>query len=152
MSGYLHSGDPDFGWEFRAEDFAYARLAEELAEAERLPAGPERDAAVDRVVSLRLVVTMHATYVDAQGRSWARCFTCHGAEGFPCSTLRFILRMWRDHADYRPGWNETLDGPSGPSSWSRDMLRVAERGGFRNDFLAEQAQGQTPPTEGDQMT
>jgi hypothetical protein len=60
--------------------------------------------------------------------------------------------MWRDHPDYRPGWNDTLDSDSGPTWWQRDMLRVAERGGFRNDFLAgETGGGQTSPSKGDQL-
>lgn len=149
---YLSADDPDFGWEFAAEDFVYARLAEDLATAERLPDPADRKQTINHVQSLRLAVTLHSTYVDKGGRSHACCSTCHGSEGFPCSTLRFFTRMWRHHPDYQPGWNETMDGPDGPSWWSRDITRVAERGGFRNDFLAEQAQEQTPPTEGDQVT
>ena len=149
---YLTKADPDFGWEFRAEDFVYARLAEELAAAEALPAGSARDQAVSRVLSLRLAVSLHAAYVDPDGKSWARCYTCHGSNGFPCSTMRFFTRMWRHHPDYRPGWNDTVDGPDGPTWWSKDMLRVAERGGFRNDFLAGQAQEQTSPSKGGQVT
>ncbi|MEV6165781.1 hypothetical protein AB0L71_28480 [Streptomyces sp. NPDC052052] len=149
---YLRKTDPDFGWEFYAEDFVYARLQEELTAAKELPAGPARDQAVDRVLSLRMAVTQHATYVGKDGKSWARCFTCHGSNGFPCSTMRFFTRMWRHHPAYRPGWNETWDQATGPSNWTQDMLRVAERGGFRNDFLAEQAQEQTSPSKGDQMT
>lgn len=151
MSAFLTEADPDFGWEFRAEDFVYARLAEELAAAEALPAGAEREVAINRVMSLRLAVSLHAAYVDGDGTSWGRCYTCHGSNGFPCSTMRFFTRMWRNHADYRPGWNDTLDGEGGPWWHSEMMLRVAERGGFRNDFLANQAQEQTPPTEGDQV-
>ena len=151
-ASYLTKGDPDFGWEFRAEDFVYARLAEELAATEALPAGSARDQAVSRVLSLRLAVSLHAAYVDPDGKSWARCYTCHGSNGFPCSTMRFFTRMWRHHPDYRPGWNDTVDGPDGPTWWSKDMLRVAERGGFRNDFLAGQAQEQTSPSKGGQVT
>ncbi|WP_331723385.1 hypothetical protein [Streptomyces atratus] len=149
---YLTEANPDFGWEFRAEDFVYARLAEELTAAEARLAGPDRDQAVDRIVSLRLAVTQHATYVDRDGKSWARCFTCHGANGFPCSTMRYFTRMWCHHPDYRHGWNGTLDSPDGPSDWTHDMLRVAARGGFRNDFLAGKAQGKTSPSKGDQVT
>jgi hypothetical protein len=154
MSGmvYLQSDDPDFGWEFNAEDFVYARLREELAEAKALPSGLARDAAVDRVLSLRMVVTQHACYVTTDGYSRARCFTCHGSEGFPCTTLRYITRMWRHHPDYESGWNDTWDHPEGPSGWTQDMLRVAGRGGFRNDFLANKAQEQISPTEGDCLT
>lgn len=150
--GYLAPDDADFGWEFLAEDFVYARLADELAAAEALPAGLEREQATDRVISLRLAVTQHAAYVRSDGRSTAQCFTCHGVNGFPCSTMRYFTRMWRHHPDYRPGWNDTLDSPAGPSDWTQDMLRVAERGGFRNDFLAGAAQEQTSPRQGDQVT
>lgn len=150
---YLAPGDPDHGWEFRAEDFVYARLAEELAAAQAMPAGPARDAAVIRVESLRLAVTLHAAYVDHDGRSWARCYTCEPHNGFPCSTMRFFTRMWRGHPDYRPGWNDTLDGGDGPSWWQAEMARVAERGGFRNDFLTGEAgQDKAPPREGDRLT
>ena len=150
-AGYLTKADPDFGWEFKAEDFVFARLAEELSAADRTEESA-RQQAVDRVESLRLAVSLHAAYVDPDGKSWARCYTCHGSNGFPCSTMRFFTRMWRHHPDYRPGWNETVDGPDGPTWWSRDMMRVAERGGFRNDFLAKQAQEQTSPGKGDQVT
>ncbi|MFE9461625.1 hypothetical protein [Streptomyces californicus] len=143
-AGYLTETDPDFGWEFRAEDFVYARLAEELSAADRIEE-PARQQEVDRIESLRLAVSLHATYVDPDGKSRACCYTCSGSNGFPCSTMRFFTRMWRHHPDYRPGWNETVDGPDGPTWWSRDMMRVAERGGFRNDFLAGQAQEQTSP-------
>lgn len=150
--GYLAPGDPDHGWEFRAEEFVYARLAEELAAARAMLAGAARDTAVCRVESLRLAVSLHAAYVDHDGRSWARCYTCHGANGFPCSTMRYFTRMWRNHPDYRPGWNDTLDGESGPSWWQQGMMRVAERGGFRNDFLAgDPDRGQTSPSKGDQL-
>ncbi|KIF66259.1 hypothetical protein HY68_36750 [Streptomyces sp. AcH 505] len=152
MSAYLTSDDPDFGWEFHAEDFVYARLTEELADAEALPAGPSREEAMNRVLSLRLAVSLHATHVGRNGMNWVRCYTCHGSSGFPCSTMRFFTRMWRHHPDYRQGWNETVDGPAGPSDWTRDMIRVAELGGFRNDFLAGAAQGQTSPSKGDQVT
>ncbi|MFC9620092.1 hypothetical protein ACFTXM_08870 [Streptomyces sp. NPDC056930] len=149
---YLAPDDPGFGWEFLAEDFVYARLAEELTAAEARLAGPEQDQAVDRIVSPSVAVTQHATYIGRNGKSWARCFTCHGSNGLPCSAMRYFTRMWRHHPDYRPGWNGTLDCPTGPSDWTQDMLRVAEQGGFRNDFLAEQAQGQTSPSKGDQVT
>ncbi|WP_331746129.1 hypothetical protein OG936_40065 (plasmid) [Streptomyces sp. NBC_00846] len=149
---YLAPDDPGFGWEFLAEDFVNARLAEELTAAKARPTGPEQNQAVGRIVSLRLAVTQHATYVDRDGKNWARCFTCHGSNGFPCSTMRCFTRMWRHHPDYRPGWNGTLDCPTGSSDWTQDMLRIAARGGFHNDFLAGQAQGQTSPSKGDQVT
>jgi hypothetical protein len=133
----MNRHDPNWLWEFQAEDFVHARLREGLAEAEALPPGRERDAAVDRVISLRLAVVQHSPYVDKDGQSWGRCITCPGACGFPCSTMRFFTRMWRQHPDYRAGWNETLDGETGPTDWSREQLRLAELGGYRNEFLAE---------------
>lgn len=154
MSGmvYLASDDPDFGWEFKAEDFVYARLREDMDAAMTLPEGPNRDQAVVRVESLRLAVVQHSCYVTNDGYSRARCFTCDAACGFPCSTMLYFTRMWRHHPDYAPGWNKELDRESGPSDWQQDMLRVAKLGGFRNDFLAKQAQEQTSPSKGDQMT
>lgn len=128
--------DPNWLWEFRAEDFVHARLREDLATAEALPAGVERDTAVDRVISLRLAVVQHSPYVNSDGESWARCFTCDPACGFPCSTMRYFTRMWRHHPDYLPGWNDSLDGEDGPSSWQQDQLRIAELGGYRHEFLA----------------
>ncbi|MFG2563334.1 hypothetical protein [Streptomyces sp. NPDC048496] len=149
---YLTATAPYFGWEFLAKDFVYARLLEDMAAAEKLPAGPARDQAVDRVLFLRMAVTQHAAYVDHEGRSRTRCFTCHGSNGFPCSTMRYFTHMWRHHPGYRTGWNETWDRPEGPSDWTQDMLRIGERGGFRNDFLAGRAQEQTSPSKGDQVT
>ena len=151
-AAHLAAGDPDFGWEFRAEDFVHARLREDLADAEAMPSGVARDQAVIRTESLRLAVVQHSPYVDRHGQSWARCITCDPANGFPCSTMRFFTRMWRHHPDYRPGWNDSLDGASGPSDWSREQLRLAELGGYRNEFLAGEAPEQTPPVEGDRMT
>lgn len=63
-----------------------------------------------------------------------------------------VADFGRHHPDYRPGWNEALDRSENPRDWTQDMLRVAARGGFRNDFLAGKAQGQTSPSKGDQMT
>ncbi|MGW8881892.1 hypothetical protein, partial [Streptomyces mirabilis] len=107
---------------------------------------------VDRLVSPGLPVTQHATCVGSDGKSWARCFTRHGSDGFMCSTMRYSTRTWRRHPDCPSEWNETLDSPSSLSDRMQDMLRVAARGGFRNDFLAGRAQGQTSPGKGDQMT
>jgi len=129
-------GDAEWLWEFRAEDFVHARLREDLAEAKRLPAGSGRENAVIRTESLRLAVVQHSPYVDRDGRSWARCVTCDPSCGFPCSTMRYFTRMWRHHPDYQPGWNDTLDGPAGPSVWQKDQLRIAEVGGYRSEFLA----------------
>ncbi|MCX5115169.1 hypothetical protein OOK13_43360 [Streptomyces sp. NBC_00378] len=148
----LSPGNPDFEREFLAEGLVYARLAEELTAAETRPAGPEPDHAVDRLVSPGLAVTQRATCMGSDGKSWARCFTRHGSDGFPCSIMRYFTRTWRRHPGHRSRWNETLGSPSGLSDRLQDMLRVAARGGFRNDFLAGEAQGQTSPSKGDQVT
>jgi hypothetical protein len=128
--------DPNWLWEFHPEDFVHARLREDLAAAQALPEGAARDVAVDRVISLRLAVVQHSPYVDKNGQSWGRCITCPGSCGFPCSTMRYFTRMWRQHPDYRPGWNDTLDAESGPSDWQQDQLRLAGLGGYRHEFLA----------------
>ncbi|MET8746151.1 hypothetical protein [Streptomyces sp. NPDC004728] len=149
----LSPGDPDFEREFLAEGLVYARLADELTAAETRPARPEQNQAVDRLVSPGLTVTQRATCLGSDGKSWARCcFTRHGPNGFTCSTMRYSTRTWRRHPDYPSGCNETLDSPSSLSDRMQDMLRVAARGGFRNDFLAGTAQGQTSPSKGDQVT
>lgn len=51
--------------------------------------------------------------------------------------MRYFTRMWRDHPDYRPGWNDTLDGPGGPSEHQQGHMRLAELGGYRHEFLAK---------------
>ncbi|MFF3787593.1 hypothetical protein [Streptomyces sp. NPDC001933] len=148
----LSPGNPGPDWEFPAEELVHARPAEEPTAAETRPAGPEQDQAVNRPVSPGLAVTRHATYVGSDGKSWARCFTRHVSDGFPYSTVRYFTRAWRRHPDYRSGCNETLDSPGGLSDRMQDILRAAGRDGFRNDFLAGKAQGQTSPSKGDQMT
>ncbi|MFB8037669.1 hypothetical protein ACFC5Z_33050, partial [Streptomyces sp. NPDC056004] len=148
----LSPGNPGPDWEFPAEGLVHARPAKEPTAAETCLAGPEQNQAGDRFVSPNLAVTQHATCVGSDGKSWAHCFTCHGSDGFTCSTMRCSTRTWRGHPDYRSGWNETLDSPGGLSDRMQDMLRVVGRGGFRNDFLAGQAQGQTSPSKGDQVT
>lgn len=129
-------GDPDWLWEFRAEDFVHARLREELAEAQNLPAD-QRETATDRLESLRLATVEHSPFVDGEGQSWGRCVTCPPHNGFPCSTMRYLTRMWRGHPDYQPAWNDTLDRPGGPSEHQRQQKRLAELGGYRREFLAE---------------
>ncbi|MBM9510025.1 hypothetical protein [Actinacidiphila acididurans] len=151
--GYLAPGDPDHGWEFRAEDFVYARLAEELAAAKAMPAGSAREAAVISVESLRLAVTLHACYVDHQGRSWARCYTCHPEHGFPCTTSGTSPACGAATLTTRRPGTRSSTRPPDRVGGSRGMLRVAERGGFRNDFLAGEAgQDKAPPREGDRLT
>ncbi|MFJ8852451.1 hypothetical protein [Streptomyces sp. NPDC102437] len=147
----LSPGDPDSEWEFLAEELVYARWAEELTAAETPLAGPEQVQALDRLVSPGLAVTQRAACVGSDGKSWPRCCP-HGSDGFSCSTMRYFTRTWRRHPDYRSGWNETLDSPNGLSDRMQDMLRVVGRGGFRKDFLAGKAQGQTSPSRRDQVT
>lgn len=67
-------GDPDWLWEFYAEDFVHARLREELAEAQELPDG-QREKVVGRLESLRLAAVEHSPFVDSEGQSWGRCVT-----------------------------------------------------------------------------
>jgi hypothetical protein len=103
--------DPNWRWEFRCEDFVYARLAEAQTTAEQLPAGEARDAELNRVDSLYLIANEHNIWIDARGQSHAVCVTCTGAAGVPCTTMRGLARLWRTHPDYLPGWNENIDDP-----------------------------------------
>lgn len=134
--------DPNWLWEFRAENFVHARLAEDLAAARALPDGPERENSIIRVESLRLAVIEHSPYVDKDGQSWGRCITCPGHCGFPCSTMRYFTRMWRHHPDYLPSWNDTLDGPDGPSHHQTGQLRLADLGGYRKAWFADHPEAQ----------
>lgn len=113
--------DPNWGWEFRAEDFVYARLNEDQAAADQLPTGPDRDAVLQRVAALRQVLAEHSIYVVADtpaaresyesmrrlgmqstqpGTSAGRCITCEATSGVPCATVIALARMWRSHPDY----------------------------------------------------
>lgn len=116
--GYLAPGDPDWGWEFRCEDFVFARIDEETSSADGLP-----DTALD---ALRRIAAWHSTYVDRDGRSAARCFTCEPSYGFPCTTMRSLASIWHRHSDYLPGWAETGDY----------LDDVIQEGGFRRAYLA----------------
>lgn len=104
--------DPNWRWEFRVEDFVYARLTEAQQAAETMPPGPARDAELHRIDSLYLIASQHNIWVDARGRSAASCITCTpAAGGVPCYTIRGLARLWNTHPDYRPGWNEHIDEP-----------------------------------------
>lgn len=103
--------DPNWGWEFRCEDFVNARLAEDQTAAEALPEGPARTGALNRVDCLRLLAYEHWIWVDRDGQSAGRCTSCPASYGVPCTTMRLISRLWRTHADYVPGWNDDLDNP-----------------------------------------
>jgi hypothetical protein len=105
--------DPNWRWEFRCEDFVYARLAEDDRRADQtmLP-GPAQDAELNRVDSLYLIAADHNIWVDSRGQSAGRCITCTvSGSGVPCQTMRGLARMWRHHPDYLPDWNEVIDGP-----------------------------------------
>jgi hypothetical protein len=104
--------DPAWRWEFRCEDFVYARLAEDQQAAEQLPPGPDRDAELNRIDSLYLIASQHNIWVDARGRSAGSCIICRPSEGgVPCYTMRGLARLYRTHPDYLPGWNEHIDAP-----------------------------------------
>lgn len=112
--GYLSPDDPDWGWEFRCEDFVFARIDEYAREGAAL------------AEELRRIAAWHSCYVDNGGHSWARCFTCAPSHGFPCTTMRSLASIWREHPDYRPGWAET-------GEFLADVIAL---GGFRRAYLA----------------
>ncbi|MGP4027130.1 hypothetical protein [Actinomadura sp. 3N407] len=125
MGNYLREGDPDWGWEFRCEDFIFARLDAARAAAETLD-GDARQAEHGRISSLRRIAAWHSTYVDREGHSHARCFTCEPGHGFPCTTMRNLAGLWRSHPDYVPEWTDE----------GCFLADVIELGGFRRAFLA----------------
>ncbi|MFG2970835.1 hypothetical protein ACGFZS_46960 [Streptomyces sp. NPDC048288] len=104
--------DPAWRWEFRCEDFVYARLADAQTAAEQLPPGPARDTELHRVDSLYLIASQHNIWVDARGQSAGRCITCLIADGgVPCLTMTGLARLFHQHPDYKPGWNRIIDDP-----------------------------------------
>ncbi|MFF7476633.1 hypothetical protein [Streptomyces sp. NPDC008092] len=115
--------DPAWRWEFRCEDFVYARLADAQQAAERLEPGPARDAELNRIDTLYLIANQHNIWVDGRGRSSAVCVTCPGAAGTPCTTMRNLARLWRTHPRYVPAWNETIDDPKARGLMYRDYTR-----------------------------
>lgn len=129
---HLTRGHPEWGWEFHCEDFVFARLDEEHAEAEAL-AGADRQAALNRVSSLRRAAAWHSAYVDGEGLSWARCYTCEPSHGFPCTTMRNLASVWQAHPDFRPGWADNGDF----------LADVITHGGFRRAFEAKRGGGPT---------
>ncbi len=114
--------DPNWGWEFRVEDFVYARLNEDQEVAYRLPEGPDRHAAIARVAALRELLAEHSIYVTPPdtparaelraaegcygihtmpgGTSAGRCYTCEATSGVPCVTVTALARIWVDHPDF----------------------------------------------------
>lgn len=131
-------GDENYLWEFQGEDFVYARLSEDQATAEAMPAGPERDTALNRIESLRLAAAEHCIYVDRDGKNSCRCITCEPVCGVPCVTILRIARIWRNHPDYKAAWNETIDDPQniGRGLFTEQTWEVARLGGFKNLYYA----------------
>ena len=142
--------DPNWRWEFRCEDFVYARLAEahRTADQTMLP-GPAQDAELNRIDSLYLIANEHNIWIDARGRSSAACVTCGGAAGTPCTTMRGLARLWSTHPDYRPGWNESIDNPRHRGNTYEDYKRrttiyqerKAELDSFYDRFDLEEVDG-----------
>ena len=141
--------DPVYRWEFRCEDFVYARLAEAQQAAETMPPGDVREAELSRIDSLYLIANEHNIWIDARGLSSAVCVTCGGSAGTPCTTMRGLARLWSTHPDYRPGWNEHIDDPRYQGSTYEDYKRrttiyqerKAELDAFYDRFDLEQADG-----------
>lgn len=130
MPDHLLPGDPNWGWEFGCEDFVFARLDEATKTGSLPPSG---------VASLRTIAAWHSTYVDGEGRSWGRCFTCAPSHGLPCTTMRALASIWRDHGDYRPGWADT-------GTFLADVIGA---GGFRREYLDKTRSSIFAPTERD---
>lgn len=141
--------DPAWRWEFRGEDFVYARLAEAQTAAEHLPASEARETELNRIDSLYLIASQHNIWIDARGRSHAACLTCGGAAGVPCTTMCGLARLWRTHPDYVPAWNQTIDNPRHRGSIYADYVkrtticqeRKTELDAFYDRFDLEQADG-----------
>lgn len=143
--------DPAWRWEFRCEDFVYARLAEAEQTAEQMPAGEARDTELNRIDSLYLIASQHNIYVDMRGRSAGRCITCRPSDGgVPCLTMTGLARLWRQHPDYRPGWNDAVDRPESGSGFTYQEYkrrttiwteREAELTAFYTRFDLEQVDG-----------
>ena len=141
--------DPAYRWEFRCEDFVYARLAEAQTTAETMPAGPDRDAELNRIDSLYLIANDHNIWIDARGRSSAACLTCTATGGVPCTTMRGLARLWRTHPDYQPAWNDSIDNPRNRGNTYKNYKRrttiyqerKAELDAFYDRFDLEQVDG-----------
>jgi hypothetical protein len=131
-------GDPNYLWEFQGEDFVFARLDEEQDAAEAMSAGPERDAALTRVESLRLVAAEHCIYVSREGENVGHCISCPPSYGIPCATIFRVARIWRFRPDYKPGWNRSIDDPRWRPPGTESRLEVARLGGYKNLYWARQ--------------
>jgi rubrerythrin len=141
--------DPNWRWEFRCEDFVYARLADDQTGADTMPPGSAREAELNRIDSLYLIADQHNIWIDARGRSHAVCVTCGGAAGVPCTTMCGLARLWRTHPDYVPAWNQSIDNPryrgNVHASYAKRTTiyqeRKAELDAFYDRFDLEQADG-----------
>jgi hypothetical protein len=120
--------DSNWGWEFVVEDFVYDRLIEDQANAEQLPNGPGRDAALARAAALRELLSEHSIYVTPPdtpqaaewrkrdeangiralpaGTSAGRCITCPPVCGVPCTTVMALARYWIGHPDFPHAYQE----------------------------------------------
>lgn len=144
--------DPAYRWEFRCEDFVYARLDEAELAAARMPIGNAKTTELNRIDSLYLIAADHNIWVDSRGQSAGRCITCTIAgSGVPCQTMRGLARLFRNHDDYLPVWNENIDGPHPDSATYKDykqrtticQRRAAELLPFYERFdLARDRQGE----------
>lgn len=136
--------DPNWGWEFRVEDFVYARLCDDQNAAEHLPASADREAALNRVAALREALAEHSIYVtppdtpeqaesrafreslgihtQAAGTSAGRCYTCPSISGVPCATVMALARIWIGHPDFPHDYQRNR---------SRGDRQVVEAGTFR---------------------
>lgn len=143
--------DPNWRWEFRCEDFVYARLAEAELAAVCMPIGNAKTAELNRIDSLYLIASQHNIWVDSRGRSSGRCIICTPADGgVPCLTMTGLARLWRHHPDYVPGWNEAVDRPESGSGFTYRQYkkrttiwtqREAELTAFYDRFDLEQTEG-----------
>lgn len=142
--------DPNWRWEFRCEDFVYARLADMQAIGEALPPGPAREQILADIDTMYLIAADHNIWVDSRGQSAGRCITCTIAgSGVPCQTMRGLARLWPKHPNYLPAWNQNIDDPAHRGSTYEEYKqrttiftrRKAELDAFYDRFDLEQTEG-----------
>ncbi|MET7336003.1 hypothetical protein [Nonomuraea sp. NPDC005650] len=142
-------GDPAFMWEFRCEQFVFARLAEEQAAAEQLLPG-DRELAIARWSAIAFAAAEHTIYVTAKPgnegiQSAGRCYTCPPVHGVPCVTMCRLARIWAHHPDYQPAWNEYLENVRG--TLVLDTWDVVASAGFWNMRLRDYQAALTKTSE-----
>lgn len=125
----LPTDDPNWGWEFRYEDFVYARICEEAKVASELPQGPARHAATVRLDGLRTLLSEHSIYVDTSGHNYGRCFTCAPVHGIPCTTVIALAQLWPGHCDSPVPANWAPKGEPG-SFWEKIFAAGTHRRKF----------------------